>query len=293
MRKYIRAAILAYFMLQTLPASADSLGNRPAYTSRELSAVANREAITKSIWAPGIDDGYVPQGITFIEGGVYMSAYLSTTLSPARGPCRVYRLDPATGAVTSTLDLPSSCGHAGGLARGPARQLFVADTRHLYLVQLAKPNSKTLGRIDRTMRLAGDVKGSFAAGQGPFLWLGTYRRDGDGRLYKFSAANLPEKIDETSAVHSLPLPLRSQGATFDHKGRLWVSQSSGGFGSITILDPTSGDVLKRYETAIGVEDLSFDKNGQLWTVSEAGSIRWSKWHQFFPVIYRLDVSKLK
>lgn len=103
----------------------------------------------------------------------------------------------------------------------------------------------------------------------------------------------PDTIDEKAALRSLTIPLRAQGATFNDKGRLWVSQSSGGFGTLSIFDPTNGNELRRYETAIGVEDLSFDRHGQLWTVSEAGSIRWSKWHQFFPVLYRLDVSKLK
>jgi len=45
--------------------------------------------------------------------------------------------------------------------------------------------------------------------------------------------------------------------------------------------------------AIGTEDLEFDGEGRLWSVSEAGSQRWSKWGTTYPLVFQLDLSKLK
>jgi streptogramin lyase len=74
---------------------------------------------------------------------------------------------------------------------------------------------------------------------------------------------------------------------------MWISASSSKFGALYRLKPVTGEVLSKHEVAIGIEDLSFDPEGSLWTVSEAGSRRWAKWSQTFPVIFRIDVTKLK
>jgi hypothetical protein len=44
---------------------------------------------------------------------------------------------------------------------------------------------------------------------------------------------------------------------------------------------------------IGIEDLGIDERGGLWAVSEAGSQRWSKWSEQFPVVFRLDPQRLR
>ncbi|MGD9829536.1 MAG: hypothetical protein AB7E70_16940 [Hyphomicrobiaceae bacterium] len=286
-------AALLMLLLLGAPVVADPLGQRPAYSGRSLSTVANGQAITRRIWVPGLAEGYVPQGLTVVDGALYLAAYKSRSKAQSRGPCRIFRLSPETGAVTGTLDMPSSCGHAGGLARGPKGVLFVADTRTLYVVRLEAAGAAGIGRVTQTIRLTGRLKGSFATGTGDAVWLGTYSKDGPARIYSFQASGLPNEIDERAATRSLPLPERSQGAAFDKAGRLWVSQSSSRFGKLSILDGRSGKVLKTYATASGVEDLSFDAAGRLWTVSEAGAIKWLGWHQFYPVLYRLDVAKLK
>lgn len=44
---------------------------------------------------------------------------------------------------------------------------------------------------------------------------------------------------------------------------------------------------------IGMEDISFDDQGRLWSVSEAGSLRWQQWSKTFPLLFRVDLDKLK
>ena len=273
--------------------AADPLGAAPTYARRALAAVPNGQAITLRIWAPGLDDGFVPQGLSVVAGSLYVSSYRSVDVKQDRGPCRLHRVDMTTGATTGMLDLPASCGHAGGLAKGPPGRLFVADTRMAYEVALGEPASAGIGRVVRTIKLAGEVKGSFAAGSADALWLGTFAREPGARLFKFPFAALKTELREADALQTVSLPIEAQGAAFDARGLLWVTRSSGKFGELQRLDPASGKTQARYAMPAGVEDLSFDGNGGLWAVSEAGSQRWLRWPTFFPVIFRLDPARLR
>jgi streptogramin lyase len=89
------------------------------------------------------------------------------------------------------------------------------------------------------------------------------------------------------------VPEKSQGAAFDAAGRLWLTRSGGTFGELVSIDLASGAVTARYAMPAGIEDISFDDDGQLWAVSEAGSARWSGWPTFFPMVFRLDLKKLR
>ena len=59
------------------------------------------------------------------------------------------------------------------------------------------------------------------------------------------------------------------------------------------LDAATGDLLDLFAVTAGIEDLSFDGAGTLWSVSEAGSLRWRRWETYFPLIFSLDVGRLK
>ncbi len=144
-------------MLMATPTFAQApLGNPPTYTDRKLGLlpsgqVPNHAAILRKIWMPGLDDGFVPQGLSVVAGSVYVAAYKSPE-GAGRGPCRLYRLDPTSGKVTGILDLPSKCGHAGGVAKGPPGHLWVADTRDIFEVRLDQPASAAIGKV-RTPRV--------------------------------------------------------------------------------------------------------------------------------------------
>lgn len=273
--------------------ASEVLGKDPTYSERGLSEPPNAAAMTARIWVPGLDEGYVPQGLTVIEGAVYVSTYRSTDPKQGRGPCRLYRIEPSTGAVTGELDLPPACGHAGGLAKGPAGHLFVSDTWEVFDIELSGPGDAVIGRVVRSSKLTGGVKGSFAAGGSDALWLGTYAKEPGARLYKFPFSALAPQLSEADATASVAMPLEAQGAAFDAAGRLWVSRSGSRSGELMQLDVASGEVRARYAMPAGIEDLSFDSAGQIWTLSEAGSRRWLGWDTFFPVIFRLDPALLR
>jgi streptogramin lyase len=80
---------------------------------------------------------------------------------------------------------------------------------------------------------------------------------------------------------------------FDASGALWLASSNSKYGALYRLDPKTGAVQAKFEMVIGIEDLGFDTEGRLWSVSEAGTRRWSKWSKTYPVIFQIDVSALK
>jgi hypothetical protein len=305
MRRPARAAICALALLAAALASREAgaqegiLGEPPTYSSRHPGTspegpLPNEAAITRRIWAPGIDDGYVPQGLTVVAGSIYLGSYRSTERAVDRGPCRLFRIDPATGAVTGTLDLPPACGHAGGLARGAPGRIWVVDTQVMHEIALSSGNEAGIGSILREVRISPPLKGSFAAGDGESIWLGSYERDKAGKLWRVPLAAIATlAIGEAQATASIPLPSRAQGAAFDPAGRLWVTRSGSTLGELAGLDPQTGTIEARYRLPDGVEDLSFDAAGKLWTVSEAGSRRWSGWATFFPVVFQVDPARLR
>ncbi len=301
MRRRMPLWSIVVVVLATLPLAQafaqKPVGNAPTYTDRKLGLlpgdgpVPNAQAIVRRIWMPGLDDGYIPQGLTVSGGAVYVAAYKSVE-NAGRGPCRLFRIDAKSGAVTGTLDLPPRCGHAGGVATGAPGHIWVADTRDIFEVRL-EPSSPTIGTVLRHIRLTGQVKGSFAAGSADALWLGAYETFGEPRLYKFPFAALKPQLGEGDAVASVIVPIRTQGAAFDRAGQLWVTRSSGSFGGLVQVDAQSGKIGKRYPMPAGTEDIGFDAEGRLWTVSEAGSRRWLSWATFFPLVFQVDMARLR
>jgi hypothetical protein len=293
----IAAAVLAAAAWTGTCAGAEPervLGVKPAYTDRAPSAVPNAAAMSKRIWAPGLDHGFVPQGVTFADGALLVAAYQHPKQN--RGPCRVYRLDAGSGEITGTLDLPPQCGHAGGVARGRPGQLWVADTHMIFEVGLDRRGGGELGRVVRSIKLAGKLTGSFAAGTADALWLGTYSKEPGARLYKVPVAKLARgvaSLSERDAAESVALPAKAQGAAFDAAGRLWITRSGSTFGELLQLNPRTGAVLQRFGMPAGIEDVSFDPKGGLWAVSEAGSKRWLGWTTYFPLIFRLQPALLR
>ena len=279
---------------------ADVLGKKPQHVWGGPSSVVNSQAITRMIWAPGIDDGYVPQGLAVAGNAVLVSGYKSEDTKVDRGPCRVFRVDVQTGECTGYFDMPEECGHAGGLAVLGNGVLVIADTKRLYKVDLDKAfqagdlKDALLG----TVKLGGDLKGSLADFDGTAIFLGSSEKDEAKAKGCFLPASVFDSHDgktvkEDAVARSFPIDAEAQGAAFDREGNLWLSFSTSKFGKLRKVDPATGKVLAEFPMVIGLEDIGFDQDGRLWAVSEAGSLRWSKWSKTFPVVFQVDVSLLK
>ena len=294
---------LAGLLLACVAAGAHAsgfLGNRPAHIASDPGPVENDQAIVARIWAPDIDAGNVPQGMSFGDAQLLVTSYRSPDSSVGRGPCRVHRIDPRSGQITGKFDMPDDCGHAGGAAYAGKGVLIVADTRRLYKIDMEKAFASGHARdgLLATLALGGELRGSFVSFDGNSILVGTYAKEAEKARVHFLPYTLfdarnGETVDETAASRSFPILVRAQGAAFDRQGALWLTASSSNFGKVQKVDPVSGKVLEEHGMVAGIEDIGFDPEGRLWAVSEAGSLRWSTWSTSYPVIFALDTAKLR
>jgi hypothetical protein len=282
------------------------LGKRPNYMRlASVSSVPNRQAIGTRIWVPGLDEGYVPQGMTFAEGEILVSLYQSTDVRISSGPSRVYRVDPNTGGITGQFDLPADVGHADGLAYTGNNVFYLADTKgkQIYKIDLAKAlsrgncNEAVLSKI----KVNKNMGPAFITYDGKRIWFGqhTKSKSEKPKIFQLTPDDFfkewPTVNNVASNMASLnfDIEVESQGATFDKEGYLWLSQSSSKRGKVQKIDPSNGKVLKEYELMAGIEDLAFAPDGRIWSVSEAGAKRWLQWETSYPLIFEIDMTKLK
>jgi len=281
-------------------AAADMLGTKPAYLSGDATEVPNAQAISTMIWAPGLNDGYVPQGVTFADDHVLVSSYKSNDPKIGGGPTRLYRVDPRSGRPAGQFDLPSTIKHAGGIVYAGNGVLIVADTRRLYKIDLAKAfaEGNTEHALLGTITLGGAVKGSFVDFHQGWILTGSYDKDPAKSKVFFLPYALFDRpvdtvVDEHAVARSFPITAMAQGAAFDAQGYLWLTFSNSKHGLLQKVDPVSGKMLEQHAMVNGIEDIGFDPQGGRWGVAEAGSPRWAKWATVFPVVFRVDGGKLQ
>lgn len=99
--------------------------------------------------------------------------------------------------------------------------------------------------------------------------------------------------DERAAQRAMPIAFQTQGAAFAADGALWLTQSGSTFGRLQRRDPVTGRVTGSFAMPAGIEDIEFAPGGRLWLVSEAGSQRWNDWDAFFPLVFAVDVARLR
>jgi len=300
----VTALAIAAGQLPNMPAPAGILaenirGMRPSYAPARVAAVPNEKAIIRRFWVPALDAGYNPQGLALVGGAVLVSAYRSESYNVNRGPCRVFRLDRDSGRETGHVDVPPPCGHAGGLAVPDNGMLYVADTHALFEFLLRQAFAGP-ALPPRGMPLGPGLVGALAVSTPGAIWLGTYREDGPGRLYRFGSEILfGTNLTVSDASAQIAIPSYAQGAAFDRNGRLWVARSAGRWGELDRLDPATGAVERHYAVAPGIEGIAFDGDGVLWAVSEAGARHvYDNFFAalvtpFFPLVFAIDVSRLE
>ncbi len=269
--------MLATFAGLQGPARAEQpvLGPKPGYLARSLSSVPNEQAIVKRFWAPGLDAGFTPQGLSIARDRVHVVGY---------GPegCRLFRLE-SDGETRSTA-IPA-CKHGGGLATIGEGRFVVIDTRALFIVEG--------GKVARTIRLAEPLRGSFGDFDGKDLWIGAYERSKPGRIWRIALDGLNrDALTEADAAESFEIPEKAQGMAFG-AGGIWLTFSGSKFGYLAKFDRRTGRQIARYPMPAGIEDIGFDSGGLLWAVSEAGAKRYVDWETNFPLVFALDITRLK
>ena len=171
-RSVVTVCIALCGLFATTAGAIEVLGEKPSYIQGEPGTVPNDQAITKMIWAPGLDDGYDPQGVTWANGAVYLSAYRSKDIKVDTGPCRIFKIDPESGKALAQFDLPKDCEHAGGLAYVGKGILILADERKLYRIDMAAAfqQGNPATAITATVGLQGELRGAFVDLAGAYVF---------------------------------------------------------------------------------------------------------------------------
>lgn len=256
----------------------------------------NEFAVDRFIWAPGIDNGFTPQGITTVTRQGVQRLVVSGYIE-GRG-CRAYRINPATGTAAENVYRLPRCSHAGGIAYAGGDRVYLIDTNRVYQLSYRKmfspSNSDRAHAIVKSWPLL-FIDGSFGTYQ-PHdgrcrdtrgcLWIGTWDPDSTSKIRRIRITDLDHLtsgLPITAAIVPNPgtrtIPRGAQGAAFDPAGTLWVTASrashplnGGPAGCVTEQGPwPTSNYLDFHEVAPGTEGISFNPDGTYWTVSEAGT----------------------
>jgi hypothetical protein len=283
----------------TSKAAAAAIGGRaPTYTTKQLSAVPNAAALRVWAWSPGLDEGYVPQAVARAGERFFVITYQSPDESQPLGEGRVFELD-ATGAVCGQFVLPDDIQHPGGLAID-GNDAYVANFGTLLRLDLAR--SLARGRAVVTGRRAVEraMGPSFVTAHEGQLWFGRFAREGaePPRLYavdvaKIFPADRAAPLRPSDASREFAIPLLVQGAAFDRAGRLWLSASVQKEGWLYRYDSATGRELARHAASPGIEGLVAGAADRLWSVGECGTRRWLKSSAFYPVVFEIDLTRLR
>jgi hypothetical protein len=168
----------------------------------------------------------------------------------------------------------------------------------LHKIDMARAFDGSGDAVVATLNLAGDMKGSLVDFDGTAIFIASSERDAAKARAFFLPLSLFDThngatLEPSQASRSFAVPAEAQGAAFDRDGGLWMSFSNSKYGRLHKIDPASGEVLASHDMVIGIEDIAFDAEGRLWSVSEAGSLRWSRWSLSYPVVFSLDLQRLR
>ena len=274
-------------------------------------------AVNALAFVPYQHDDFVPQGLTNSwedpdfpgpEGMIYISLY-NRDVTGRTGLRRsmIVELDPGNNyQVRRCFRLRGQLqySHNGGIAYHNGT-IYIASSGCIegYPVP-AYMGDDTLKYQDLYPLSAGlwDVGGpaSFTTYFDDTLWVGDFREEDEDNPYLRGYPMNPD-----GSVSEIPkyyrLPLRTQGCAWSRYGNethLFVSISAGGTNNSLLHRFNKRDLSAYYvaepertlEFPSGSEDLSFDKEGDIWSVSESGARYYqlresSPWKQFFPFVY--------
>jgi hypothetical protein len=142
--------------------------------------------------------------------------------------------------------------------------------------------------------LKNPVLGSYITAKEKSFFLGTYSPDCfNSNLYEFQNAKLNNtELSVSDATRTIQTPTRIQGATFESEEILWVANNTKKFGQFQRIALDGSAPATSWRIMRGVEGIIFNKNNELWTVSESGTKNYQDWIYSMPGLLKINKDKL-
>ncbi|MEN8191300.1 MAG: T9SS type A sorting domain-containing protein [Bacteroidota bacterium] len=284
----------------------------------------NPTEIMESAIVPYMDDDFIPQGLTnsyedkenyYVSPMVYTSLYNKNVDGVTRRKRSiVVEMDPNNDyKIRRCFQLGSELkyGHNGGLAFFN-NKVYVASASKIEIYEIPEydslvANNKYINLTTSSSNLyTVSSIASYVTYYNDSIWVGDYALNGNGSIKGYP-------IDETDAVMNTVtpkkymIPDKTQGVAWiniEGSDYLMISLSTGDGYSYIYRVPRSELSSTQMPTPekvfifpAGGEDLSFDKENNLYAQSESGAKYFQKrtnnpWNTFYPFIYKISYETL-
>ena len=271
-------------------------------------------------FVPYQNDDYVPQGLTNSyedesynqsNGYLYISMYNKTIFGASYlKNSIIVELDPQNGYSVRRcfmLNGAQASGHNGGIAFFN-NSIYVATNFKIgkYPIPDYEVNSEKYQTLTLTNENTFSVssKASFMTYYRDSIWVGDYRENQSQvipYIYGYPIDSLGN-ISTNSNPVKYRIPYQTQGVSwtnYDNIDYLFINTTNGGNNYSTLFRTPKTNLEfenipimeNQYLLPSQVEDLSFNQNGDLITISESGSKYYqvgAGWEMFFPFIFSMD-----
>ena len=316
------------YTLASLPYDGSGYCGIPDYFDNHLGTYIDNidERVTESptsvvvnAFVPYQNDDFIPQGVTnsfeddeFSDsaGMVYLSLY-NKTIFGASGQKNsiIVEMDPQKDFSVRRcfkLEGVQSTGHNGGIAFHN-NSIYIATNFKVgaYILPEYSVESDKYQTLSSTSTNVFNVnsKASFMTYHGDSVWIGEYREPSDGFIPYLSGYPLDPNGNIIISGNPIRyrLPFYSQGAAWRENNEekyLFISTTHGG-DEYSILyrclrsglsEQSQITIDREFYLPAQIEDVSFNQNGDLITVSESGSKYYQiavGWSMFYPFVFTI------
>ena len=280
----------------------------------------NQTDVNDAVFVPYQNDNFIPQGVTNTfeddqastssDGMVYISLYHKPqTGQTGLKKSIIVELDPMDDFKVRRcfrLNGYLRTAHNGGIAFRN-NKIYVSSIYKIEVYDIPEYVSSSDKYIDlftdSNNLFSVDCQSSFVTYFNDSLWIGEYRTNSESNPYLLGYP-LSDSGDvltyQSPAIYRLPR--RSQGVAWriiEGQKYLYISQSNGGtnYGKIYrclysgLSQGQEPEIDTTFNIPSGAEDLSFNQNGDLLTVSESGANYFhDSWSTFYPFYYSIPNS---
>lgn len=262
---------------------------------------------------PDLDTYFVPQGLCSVTTEIIlhkdvvvgMEYHLITAYDyKEKKDSRIYIMNPY-GYREKTVSIKDSIGkHVGGITEYKGK-IWVVSTKVIYVIEkkdlfdgdsIVTPDTIETLPINN-VKLKGNYSFCTTSNDGQYLWIGTYKEEGEAYANAFS---YDDKTKELKHCATMKIPKRAQGMCFDSNNNVYISTAPFSISSkiykykIDKIEEPKHNEVRRYggnyrtfitkqidtiRAPIGIEEIFCNRDDNVWAIFESSSkaYKWMKW----------------